>query len=192
MCRRWRRYSGWLSVRACNLSTRHNCNALPRYLHKLMIQGGRQESVWAALTAHGHAPPPSLRLLPSSIPQLSRDNLSMLLCPSSSADAWSASHVTWRVSGSHRAALTPQALEFIASFLVTHDEASRCPQQQSSISPSVFSDLLEVSNIFTQQPIFCRARAQRNLTFIFFHRPLQRRLNSPTTKSFRRLQMRAA
>lgn len=132
-----------------------------------MIQGGRQESVWASLSSHGHAAPPSLRLLPSSIPQLSRENLSQLLAFPSTAAVWGAQHVAWRVSGSPRAALTPRAFEFIESFLGSHDAiscgaplqdtpgaCSSCPQ------PSAFSDFLEVRNI-RAQPL------HENVTFGF-------------------------
>jgi hypothetical protein len=120
------------------------------YLHKMMVQGGRQESVWATLSAHGYAQTPSLHLMPSSIPQISEADQARLLCTIAHAEAWGALQTTWRLGGSHRAALTPHAIRFIVSFLAGNHQnfASNVLQHdhtdETEFSPSDISALLEV------------------------------------------------
>jgi hypothetical protein len=121
------------------------------YLHKMMVQGGRQESVWATLSAHGYAQPPSLRLTPSSIPQICEADHARLLCTVAHAETWGAMQTAWRVNGGHRAALTSRAVQFIASFL-SGDHTSHAANalqhdartDQTDVSPAAISALLEV------------------------------------------------
>jgi hypothetical protein len=119
------------------------------YLHTLMIQGGRQESVWHTLSSHGYAPAPSLLLLPSAIPLLTNVPLFHLLCNCTNAVTWGVHHSTWRASGSHRTALTPSAVRFIHTFLAAQDQlqTEQCDvgSDQNMVIPPAFCDLLEVS-----------------------------------------------
>jgi hypothetical protein len=119
------------------------------YLHKLMIQGGRQECVWCSLLAHGYAPAPSLHLLPSSIPLLAHAPSSHLLFNSLPSATWGPSHTAWRFGGSHRAALTPHAAHFLSAFFaaeeqLSEDRSCNMDLDQDGDVCSALSALLEV------------------------------------------------
>jgi hypothetical protein len=140
------------------------------YLHKLLIQGSRQESVWFALAAHGYAAPPSLYLLPASIPQLSELPSAPLLPSFTPGTTWTPLHTNWRVSGSHRCVPTLEAVRFVNASLGLDADLS----DAGLVAPSRVALFLEVPYLHFNALRFPHASA--------FRMP-QLLLHSPAAKS---------